>query len=408
MAAARTPRRTAVGLAAGALSLGLTLAVLEAGLRLSTYGSLWAPTHAYHLQLFDPHPTRGWTLKPALDEWLRTPDFTVHFQTSSKGFRDVEHTHEKPPGAFRVVVLGDSFMEAGQVDLEQAFVKQLERRLDAPGAEVINLGVSGYGTLQELLMLQEEGLRYDPDVVVVAFFPDNDLRNNHPELEKRLGFLPDRPFARFDAAGALEVFRRDSKVEYMNLASQQRRLKNKQKAQTWWKRTVLYDKWEKAARAGSAADPSIPKYDPNIWLGVYAERFDPALGPGDATADELGRYWEESFDLLGPLLAEMQRTAEAGSARLLVFTVPARPQVDTEYAALLDRRYPTLALDPPAVNARLVALAAEHGVELLDLLPAFQAAAADGAVLHNVIADDHWNAAGHALAAERVAEALAD
>ena len=60
-----------------------------------------------------------------------------------------------------------------------------------------------------------------PDLVLLALFPDNDLRNNHPELEKRLGFLPDRPFARFDESGRLETFRRDSRAEYMDLATQQ-------------------------------------------------------------------------------------------------------------------------------------------------------------------------------------------
>jgi hypothetical protein len=408
MAADGSPKRIATRLAVASLSLAATVVALELALRYMTFGSLGAPRTTFHLQLFDPHPTRGWTLKPDREALLRTADFTVDYRTNSRGFRDVEHTLEKPEGVYRVVVLGDSFMEAGQVALEESFPRLLEQRLAGRRAEVVNLGISGYGTLQELLMLQEEGLRYDPDLVVLALFPDNDLRNNHPELERRLGFLPDRPFARFGPTGELETFTRDSKVEYMNLSVQQERFAKKQRAQTWWKRTVLYDRWDKAKRAREDADSTVPKYDPNIWLGIYAGSFDPTLGPGDVTADELATYWRESFDLLGPLLAEVRDAAEAGGARLLVFTVPARPQVDTGWAELLDTRYPSLALDPPAVNARIVGLAAEHGVELLDLLPAFRAAHAEGRALHNVIDDDHWNAEGHRLAAELVAAALAD
>lgn len=408
MAPARPVRRLAVGFGASVVSVGLALVGLELALRAVTFGSLRAPSYGYHLQLLSRHPTRGWTLEADAEALLRTLDFTVDFRTNSAGFRDVEHELEKPPGVFRVVVLGDSFMEAGQVALESSFVRLLEARLGARRAEVINLGVSGYGTAQELLMLREEGLRYDPDLVLLALFPDNDLRNNHPELERRLGFLPSRPFARLVEGGEIEMFERESRTEYMNLAVQQRRLANKQKARTWWKRTLLHDRWERAVRATRATDRSRLGFDPNIWLGIYATRYDPSLGPGDATAEELEGFWGESLEALGPLLAAVREAGARNGARLLVFTVPARAQVDTRYAELLQSRYPTLALDPPAVNARIVAEVAAHGVEILDLLPAFQAAHARGEVLHHVIDDSHWSEAGHRLAAELVAGALAD
>ncbi len=95
----------------------------------------------------------------------------------------------KPPGSFRVAVLGDSFIEAFQVPDEQTFCARLESGLQDCSAlagrqvEVLNFGVSGYGTAQELLMLRHYVWQYQPDLVLLAFFPGNDLRNNSAELE---------------------------------------------------------------------------------------------------------------------------------------------------------------------------------------------------------------------------------
>ncbi len=72
--------------------------------------------------------------------------------------------------------------------LEQTFGKMLAARLDAdapPGlrCEVINAGVSGWGTDQQLLWFQAEGVKYRPDLVVLAFFPGNDFQNVSEALE---------------------------------------------------------------------------------------------------------------------------------------------------------------------------------------------------------------------------------
>ena len=74
------------------------------------------------------------------------------------GIRHAELAPESRPGTRRVIVLGDSFTFGQAVDDEALFSTQLERRLDQsqPGVkhEVINAGVPGYGTAQELLLLR--------------------------------------------------------------------------------------------------------------------------------------------------------------------------------------------------------------------------------------------------------------
>jgi lysophospholipase L1-like esterase len=110
------------------------------------------------------------------------PGFTYHgsersfidFEGSGNalGYRDVDHAEEKPPGVYRIVVIGDSVGAGLKVErYDDTFPPLLARRLSSSGvrAEVINLSVSGYNTQQEVETLRDRGLRYAPDLVLVAY-----------------------------------------------------------------------------------------------------------------------------------------------------------------------------------------------------------------------------------------------
>lgn len=94
---------------------------------------------------------------------------------SSKGLRDTEHSYAKPARVTRVALLGDSATEGLQVGLADTYGKQLEKMLNgseqARGSqaefEVINFGCSSYSTGQQLLQLQKDVSRYNPDYVVL-------------------------------------------------------------------------------------------------------------------------------------------------------------------------------------------------------------------------------------------------
>ncbi len=108
---------------------------------------------------------------------------------SSHGLRDVEHEYQKPPGTFRVLVLGDSYVEALMFDLDQTFTRLLERELnernDGRHYEVINGGRSAMGTATEYLFYENEGRKYHPDLVLLLFV-GNDFEDNSRELNHRL------------------------------------------------------------------------------------------------------------------------------------------------------------------------------------------------------------------------------
>jgi hypothetical protein len=92
--------------------------------------------------------------------------------SNSLGYRDVEHQVAKPPGIYRIVVLGDSIAAGLRVDrYEEIFPAILDQELNRRGlrSEVINLSVSGYNTQQEVETLVERGLRYQPDLVLLAY-----------------------------------------------------------------------------------------------------------------------------------------------------------------------------------------------------------------------------------------------
>jgi hypothetical protein len=95
--------------------------------------------------------------------------------TNSRGWRDSEHALAKPFGVRRVVALGDSFTFGTDVDDGDRFTDVLPQLL--PGTEVVNLGVAGYGTDQELRVLETEALGYGPDVIVLTACVLNDLED---------------------------------------------------------------------------------------------------------------------------------------------------------------------------------------------------------------------------------------
>ncbi|HSE87961.1 MAG TPA: GDSL-type esterase/lipase family protein [Candidatus Binatia bacterium] len=101
-----------------------------------------------------------------------TPDLKT---INSHGLRDQEFPLVKPTHTFRILALGDSFTYGHGLRDEETYVKQLEAMLNQKLGnhgiryEVLNAGVPGYNTHQELIHLQEVGLLYHPDVILIGF-----------------------------------------------------------------------------------------------------------------------------------------------------------------------------------------------------------------------------------------------
>lgn len=97
------------------------------------------------------------------------------YKINSAGFRDYEHEETKSEGTYRIVVLGDSTTAGNGVqDIDKTYTKVLERLLNRDNNtgmhyEVLNMGVGGYHTMQEIETLRVRSLKYQPDLVLVTF-----------------------------------------------------------------------------------------------------------------------------------------------------------------------------------------------------------------------------------------------
>jgi lysophospholipase L1-like esterase len=90
-------------------------------------------------------------------------------RVNADGFRDRAYARARPAGVRRIVVLGDSIAMGTGLAVEQTFPKRLEELLAPEHVEVLNLAVGGYDVLQEIAVLEQIGLAYQPDLVLVAF-----------------------------------------------------------------------------------------------------------------------------------------------------------------------------------------------------------------------------------------------
>lgn len=158
--------------------------------------------------IFQKHdPIRGFSLlENSSGTWNREGKGQVLI--NSDGLRDVEHNLKKPINTVRIAILGDSFAEARSLNLEDTFWHKLESKLNrckkfhkGKQIEVINFGVSEYGTTQQYLTLKDNVWKYDPDLIVLAFYSGNDVSDNSKKLSKKKY----RPYFLFSDEGVYEI-----------------------------------------------------------------------------------------------------------------------------------------------------------------------------------------------------------
>lgn len=121
--------------------------------------------------------------KPHTDFEVSGDGWGAKTHINSQGLRDYEYTIKKPPMTFRIAMVGDSLVEARQVPIEKTSAKLLENLLQSHNqtisnkkydtVEVINFGFPGYGTDEELIRIQSDVLRYNPNLVILVFLPND-------------------------------------------------------------------------------------------------------------------------------------------------------------------------------------------------------------------------------------------
>jgi lysophospholipase L1-like esterase len=329
--------------------------------------------------------------------------FDVPVRINSHGYRDREHSYEKPPGTKRIVLLGDSFIEALQVPIEESLTKLLEDRLRGAGknAELINLGVSGYGTALQYLTLAEYGTRYRPDLVVL-FFVGNDVSDN----SRRLKGLPYLPYPVPNGNGGVA---RDQagRPLFTPFADQSSRLSFV---------TGILRRYSKAYRLVREKVETSPALHALLYRArLMSTPPEPVKVNADFGFYEIYRAdyrpaWEEAWAVTEDLVLEIRRIAEAGGARFGLVIVPNAAEVYPGMWQSVVARVPGMRearLDVEKPSRRLSEFLTRHDVPHVALLPMFRSRAPELPFLY-VPNDGHWSAAGHRLAAELLGEAVAE
>lgn len=150
----------------------------------------------------------------------------AHIKLNSFGMNDVERSKAKPPGVFRIAVIGDSNVESLQVERKDNFCTLLEQRLSSESnkkVEVLNFGVSSYNLGQMLLRLKTLALDFAPDMVLFVVRQD---ATHHLPPNPAGGFFYARPSFFIDSQGRLitdytvqDLFQRSADGKRMRLTS---------------------------------------------------------------------------------------------------------------------------------------------------------------------------------------------
>jgi len=374
-----------------AVSVALTLVLAEIVLRIAHVGY---PSLGGKLLFMRPDPYTGLMLKPGVSvrAYIEN-DVTVH--TNSAGQHDREHTKQKPPNTFRVAVLGDSFAEALQVPVEKTFSSVLERELagchelKGKNVEVINFGVSGYGTAQELQMLRHYAWDYSPDLVLLAFFTGNDAQNNSRALQQD----DYRPYFLLQNG---KLVLDDS---FVNAPGFRSRFSTFNVFVSW---SVAHSHLLQVVAAAKnyisqRNVEGVKTTEMGLSDDIYHEPTDPV--------------WKDAWNVTDALIVEMRDEVKAKGAQLLVVTLSSSIQVDPDPTAReqLMKRLGVPNLFYP--DEHIAELSKREDIPVLTLAPIFlQYAQEHHAQLHGFRGNKqgHWNESAHQLGGELMARKVCE
>ncbi len=277
--------------------------------------------------------------------------YAVQLRYDRNGFRN-----ERDLDSAAVVAIGDSFVEAVLVPLEQTLSERIARAISQP---VANLGQSAYGLQQELVVLRRFGLPLRPRVVLWFLFGGNDFRDiaYYEDLRANFGKALERPAYR----------------------------------QRSFLRSALFalSKATLPARVSGAAQLQNAAF-------VRADGGRDTLYFGQATDPPTAEEWRVGTDSL----REAARLSRAANAELVVVYIPRKFEV---YQGRLDVP-PGSRLhswSDPQLNRRVAEWASSEAIAYLDTTDVLRGEVERGS--HPYLPDDvHWNGRGHQLVAEQI------
>lgn len=389
-------RNTPAARAAAQVAWGLAIVGLLVGVLLIE--GLLRVTGLHFPNFWRSEPVLGLGLNPGADGWY-IDEGRARVHINSDGYRDRERTQAKPAGGYRALVLGDSFTESVQVPLEDTFEQVAERELAQCPAlqgrpvEVLNFGVRGFGTVQELELLKLRGEGFSPDAIVLANDPETDLLDNLAAWDAPRGApLLTENNARVDFTDAVDAARKTMESSLHD--SHDEPFPGNLWLVQLFHAGVVHWQRRNFWRMGKGNDPLSPDYPARL---VYAE-------PRDD-------HWRRAWALQDELLDLLSREAAEHSARAVLLLVSSPVQVFPDPA----KRAEFLKLwgvdDLGYPDKRMTETATRLGIETVDTVPLLDA---ETARTHQPVHGfsntpsgvGHWNSVGHRIAGHALAEKL--
>jgi len=153
---------------------GILLGVLLGELVARAVGFEFRPHMRNRVYFAEPDPLLGWRNRAGFAGPYGGDEFLTWVSINEHGQRGPAHPHARVAGKRRIAVLGDSQTWGDGVADDETFVALL----DGGDTEVLSFATPGWGTDQQLLVLDEQAAGFSPDVVVLALFIGNDLNDN--------------------------------------------------------------------------------------------------------------------------------------------------------------------------------------------------------------------------------------
>jgi hypothetical protein len=388
------PRVVWIGrLAIVLMTVLLVLAALEVSLRL--FGPVLPGNYTSGAYL-ERHPLYGFFHVRGYEGWQQSNEYFARVRFSQLGLRDPRDRYEKPPGTFRILLLGDSFVEGIQVEQRETTAAVLEARLRALrpdlNVEVINAGVAGWSTGIQGLYLDHEGYRFEPDLVLVGFFIGNDLHDNYYKLQLAGDDLDlaVKPYFGLGRDGV--VVKRDPPPPPPPPSGLLPNLRGCCRLWNVLETGVLN-------RFGDGQG-NVP-----LWAVAPMEAHTRAMYDAEPSGE-----FKDGWEITSQLFGRMKGRTDALGVPLAVFVIPDSPQLsEPDWREMVEgRRLSRGLLDIASPNRQLGIIAERHRLPLLDLLPVLQRESGGNQRRFYFQTDQHWNRDAHALAARELERFLVE
>jgi hypothetical protein len=394
------------------ISVAVVLAASEAALRLAGYGY---PAGRAHADLLRHESTLGWEKVPNETVVYPWRGRYIRETSNAQGFRGPEIPIEKGLDEFRLLLLGDSFCEGYLVSDDEVFSALLPRLWSTSHSRplsIINAGVAGYSTDQELLLFERDGAKVSPDLTVLFFF-DNDVWFNTTNTEYRsakplfvlengvlkLTSVPVPAPARGASSPSGEPAGEAQPLAWLGEHSHLYRLVRDRVRTTpslasWAIRLGWFEPPGMASPSASQSPAGVPRE-----FLVYERRPTPQQ--------------EAAWNLTKTLLRELKREAEAAGSGFMVFYVPTSPAVYDDAWEATQALYGIRASewDIRQPESELARVCADLGIAFRPTTERFRNEAArlgnEGQDLY-FKDEGHWNAQGHRFAASLLGELLSE